>query len=126
MSPNPFVGRWMIKDWKEGHFPAAAFEAGKTVLDITAAGGVFTISWHDGTESLRSMGDLEFNEGTVELRKEGLSVDFGEPNPRLCNVTVKFLLAKPCKIICVIELLLGDGNPGTFAADAHPGIDGSA
>lgn len=132
MSHNPFVGRWMIKEWKNGPFPAAAFEVDRTVVEIESAGDFqgFNVFWLDRKCSMTGLSCTE----NVELRAPAQPVDFGDQGKLVCYVIFSL---EPCnrKIKCHLSLKLlgdgdtgtpGDGNTGTFAADAHPGIDGSA
>jgi len=137
MCHNPFVGLWKINEWISGPFPATAFEAGTTVVKIEGAGDLqgFNVFWQD---QKCSMTGLSFHEENAELRAPAQSVDFGELGTIVCFASFSL---EPCeipesrRIRCYLSLKLlgdgntgipGDGNTGTFAADAHPGIDGSA
>jgi len=124
MSRNPFVGKWTITDWKNGFLPATVFEVDKTVLTIggDAPDVACDVDWHDQDELPCAMKSLPFDAWNAQLTAELFAVGFGQ-GPVVCSVTLS--LTAPRKLKGCFKIP-GDGNTGTFAADAHPGIDGSS
>ena len=110
---NPFVGQWQIRDWRVsgmGAIPENAFRDG-TLLTITPA------------VASEAACDLDWDQGFIK------SLPFDGEKLTALPVEVSFPKTIGCHVHIWLEsdVLLhaklsipGDGNTGTFAADAHP------
>jgi len=117
---DPFVGQWKITDCEvkgdKGSIPMDTFVVG-TLLTISEAAskGCYDLDWPGG-----HIENLPLVDGQLEALI--IPVTFRQGGTVGCCVTVGLDTSDPRKSPLTGTLSIpGDGNTGTFAADAHPG-----
>lgn len=127
-TPDKFVGQWKILHWKNGptlpeELVKVSMGPGQSLLEIESpADGIFTLKWLD-TEGKRCTIDSpltpckdEFDDDELQVGPTTIKIgdDPASSIKLRSGVGVKFMM------VVTLNDEVGDGNPGTIIAEAHP------